>query len=219
MNRTLIDAQTFIGRKNVAHADQKEVCKHLSKSTSIPMPDLYKYKDMVYYKGRGWANNNSIEPPVQGEDFKDRVSPCFRRLYEIVSILKSVNDLELLDKYLSDMRAVGIDIRIDPDGVNVGIDKETVSEGVKSMCDLQKIICENADTVRDMGESAEEEGLCPKGRFKGLAEDYYKIQQGKDLEDKLHDVIANNLSHNHGVQVILGIEQTAVEEDDDGVKE
>ena len=93
---------------------------------------------------------------------------------------------------------------------------ELIHEGVKSMCHSQKTICEEADIVRDMGQPAEEDGLCPKGKFKGLAESYFRMQakpdKAEDVVDRLSGSIATNLLENHGIGVIIGNRE---EEDDD----
>ena len=108
----IIDAQMHLKAESDAWKTQRETCVAISKETKVDKMHIYKYKDMRYYYGRGWTES-SISKPDPDEKFKDRVSPCFRRLVEIVEILREVGDLKLLEKYLADVAGKGIHIQID----------------------------------------------------------------------------------------------------------
>lgn len=205
MEDLIIEAQPIVDAKVKAVEAQRDLCKSLCDEHKVNPPDVYRYKDMVYYYGNGWTET-SITKPDPEEKFKDRVSPAFRKLYDDIRILRAFNKLDLLDVYLRDMANQGIYITIDDRDVDKSFDSTgTFETGIEAMCQLQKSICQHADTLRDIGPKAEEKNFCTKGRFKGLAEDYYKMTvKNKDISEHLHDSIAKNLLDNNGIRTILG---------------
>lgn len=206
------EAQDLCDKKAKSWKAQREICVATAKQVKIDKMHLYKYKDMKYYYGRGWTET-AISKPDSTEKFKDRVSPCFRRLLEIVNILREVGDHYLLQEYLSALEDEGIEINIDWDHVTetpvlMGQSKELVKQAVEDMCKLQRGICESADNIRELGPTAEAEGLCPAGRFKGLAEDYYKMSVKPEAVEKVVDRrtkdLSKNLLDNHGIEMLIG---------------
>ena len=208
MLELLTDSENLVKTKKEALEDMRNIFESLSDETHSAMDIFWKYKDIKYYYGRGWGET-SISKPLPDEKFKDRTSPCFRKLAEIVRVCCAVNDLEILDQYLKDMRDIGIDIRIDPEKANAFAKKDIIEAGIESACELQATICEAADELREMGAEAEDKRLCKDTRFKRLAEEHYKLKYGKDTgkektREKMHSEIATNLLNNRGAEITLG---------------
>lgn len=206
MLEPIIKAQPLISKKEDYIKDQSNIAEGLSDQLHISKVAVWKYKDYKYYKGRGWTKS-SISKPDPDEKFKDRVSPCFRKLLDIVKTCKHVGDLSILREYITDMAKEGIHITIDPDNLNF-VDQSTFQEGIDDMCDIQANICATADAVRDMGPEAENINLCKSTRFKRLAEEYYKLNSNRSDEkkektrDNLKDEYAANLLNNKGISVV-----------------
>lgn len=203
----LTAAQPALEEKAKACARMNELAASVKDQTDLEKWEIHKYKDMLYYKGRGWTDT-PISKPDPDEKFKDRVSPTFRKLVQIVNILRNVGDLDLLQDYLDAVRAEGIEIKITETApLTRGMPKEMFDEAMKSMCNEQKIICESADEVRDMGPDAEQDGFCPEGMFKGLAEDWRKILKGKDKTEQLLKVHERSMFHAHGAAEVVKLQE------------
>lgn len=203
----LTAAQPMLEEKAKASARMGELAKSICDQTDLEKFDVHKYKDMLYYKGRGWTES-PISKPDPDEKFKDRVSPTFRKLVQIVNILRNVGDLALLQEYLDAVRAEGIEIKISETApLTSRMPKEMFDEAMRSMCHEQKIICENADEVREMGPNAEQDGFCPEGAFKGFAEDWRKILKGKDKTESLLKIHERSMFHAHGAAEVVKLQE------------
>ena len=208
MLEPIFKAQAIIDEKEDYIKQQSSKADDISQEHHLSKVAVWKYKDYSYYKGRGWTKS-SITKPDPDEKFKDRVSPCFRKLLDIVNTCKHVGDLSILDDYLHDMEAAGIRITIDTSDVN-NVDQESFQQGISEMCKLQKGVCESADAIRDIGPEAEKANLCKSARFKKLAEQYHKLSSccGEDkkenVRDEMKDEIVANLLNNRGISTILG---------------
>lgn len=202
MNKMFEEAMPFVENKTMASKEMSAVSRVVKSITHYDSEDITAYKDMIHYKGLGWVDNNPIGAPNPAVRFKDRVSPCFRRLSEIIRILKEFGDLELINEYREALSKQGIEIVIHdvPDNSLV---QNSVKDLMKRMDNLQGVICQNANNLRDMGEDAEKENLCPKTKFKELAESYYKAKHAKDVREGLHKTMAENLLHNNGISEVL----------------
>lgn len=202
MHKLFEDALPYCEEKSKASIQMSQVQKSVKEITHYPSEDITLYKDIIHYKGLGWTET-SISPPDPTVKFKDRVSPTFRKLAEIIRVCKEFGDMDILKEYFEDMKKLGIIIKVEdiPDNRKV---QENVKDLMAQMDALQGTICHNANMLRDMGVEAEEAGLCPKGEFKELAEDNYSIIHGADKSDQLHDKVCKNLLHNHGIGEVLG---------------
>lgn len=211
MLEKLIEAQPLVEGKVQKIKSQSEIAESASDEFKISKVAIWKYKDYSYYKGRGWTTS-PIAKPDSDEKFKDKISPCFRRLLDIVNTCKTCGDLTILDDYLEAMEKVGITITINPAGLNQ-INQEDFQSRIEGMKDLQKGICENADALRDMGPAAEEDKLCKSTRFKKLAEEYYKLSSNcseikkQKIRDDMKDEVIGNLLNNRGVETVIGERQ------------
>ena len=203
MNKLFEEAMPYAENKAQASKEMSSVSKMVKNITHYDSEDITAYKDMIHYKGLGWVDDNPIGAPNPSVRFKDRVSPCFRRLSEIVRILKEFGDLGLITEYLDALKKQGIEVVIHniPDNHEV---KDSVNDLMARMDSLQGVICQNANKLRDMGDVAEAEGLCPKSKFKDLAEVYYKkVYKNKDVAEPLHKTLSENLLHNNGITTVL----------------
>jgi len=208
MLEPIFNAQPLIKEKIDYYKDQSAKAEDIATEHHLSKSAIWKYKDYTYYKGMGWTET-SVSKPDPDEKFKDRVSPTFRKLLDIVNTCKACGDLDILKEYLTDMEAAGVKIIIDDSNVN-NIDQESFQKGIKVMCDIQHDICETADVIADIGPQAEKTGLCKANRFKGLAEDYYKLNSPRSEEKKiriterLHSEVARNLLNNRGIDIVTG---------------
>ena len=220
MLEPIFKAQSLIDEKVGYVKQQSFEADDISQEHHISKVAVWKYKDYKYYKGRGWTKS-SITKPDPDEKFKDRVSPCFRKLLDIVNTCKHVGDLSILDDYLRDMEAAGIKITIDNSDVNK-IDQASFQRGIDEMCKLQKGVCESADAIRDIGPEAEKANLCKSARFKKLAEQYHRLSSDcaenkkETVREDMKDELVSNLLNNRGISTVLGdrpVEALAIDVD------
>lgn len=205
MHKLFEEAMPYCEEKNRAAANMSETAKCVKEITRYPLDDINLYKDIIHYKGLGWTET-SISQPDPLVKFKDRVSPTFRKLAEIVRVCKEFGDMDILKEYIDDMKAIGIEIIVHDIPFMKDV-QENVKGYMEQMDALQGTICHNANMLRDMGIRAEEEGICPKSEFKDLAEDNYMIRHGVDKSEKLHDRVCTNLLHNKGIMDVLGVNE------------
>lgn len=201
MNKLLEEAMPFVENKTKASKEMSNVSKQVREITHFDSEDISLYKDILHYKSLGWTDT-PISKPDPSVQFKDRVSPCFRRLSEIVRVCKAFGDMEILEDYFKAMKDIGIEIIVKeiPDNSQTYNDTKDL---MARMDKLQGVICHNANQLRDMGEKAEEELLCPKGKFKELAESKYRLEANPNVAEGLHKIVADNLLHNHGITEVL----------------
>jgi len=212
MYKVLEEAMEYVEAKANASRDLSSVVKQIKEITHYDSEDIHLYKDVIHYKGLGWTET-PITKPDPTVDFKDRVSPCFRKLSEIVRVCKEFGNIGILNDYIEAMKEVGIDITIRDIPDNKRVYDDTLNL-VNEMDRLQTVICKNANELRDMGEEAEQENFCPKSKFKDLAESKYRLEKNASVEDGLHKLFAENLFHNKGISAILG-EEVEEEESED----
>lgn len=203
MNKLFEEAMPYVENKTKASKEMSRVAKQVKEITHYELDDINLYKDMIHYKGLGWTGTPLTKPDPEVK-FKDRVSPCFRRLVDLVRVAKEFGDMDILKDYLNALHDLGIDITIRDIPDNKQIYNET-KDLMTQMDRLQGKICHAANELRDMGVQAEEEQLCPKSKFKELAESKYKLADDESghIKDTLHDLVADNLLHNHGIQEVL----------------
>lgn len=203
MNKLFEDAMPYVENKTKASKEMSRVAKQVREITHYDLEDISLYKDMLHYKGLGWTETPLTKPDPDVR-FKDRISPCFRRLVDLVRVAKEFGDVEILNEYLKAMHDKGIDITIRDIPDNTKIYNET-KYLMSEMDKLQGKICHSANILRDMGIQAEEEKLCPKSKFKELAESKYRLTNDESgrVAEGLHDVVADNLLHNHGIEEVL----------------
>lgn len=181
-----------LAEKNSYSHDMSQAFRNAEKSTGVPAQTLRRVKDYKYYKGNGWGSN-PLELDKE-EKFKDRVSPIFRRLVQLINDIKQTDQAELLDDYLNYLSSIGI--KIDFSGFIPDVrtsDKSASDEAIDIGCSLQSSICKLADKIRDEdSEEALNQNFGPAKEYPKLISLYYrKTRKGKDIEDKTQEKLMN----------------------------
>ena len=204
MEQIILDVQDNIELKEQANKEKMKLVKEVANHYHINKYAIYDYADYLHYKGNGWEDGNPLKLIPQTK-FKDRVSPTFIRLLKIINDLRDVDDLGLLNPYLEALKVNGIEIKITP---HDALDDRTFLDDYMTLINEQQcIICDNTDIVRDKGEEAAYNQFCTKGKFKELAESYYKLQNGikpEKVVDKLSKDMMNNHLDINGINEIIG---------------
>ena len=202
MNKLILDTQTNVADKEEATKEKQKLVKQIAHHYHVDRDIIYAYADYLHYKGMAWAST-PLELNKE-ETFKDKISPAFIKLLKIINNLRAVDDLQLLNEYLEAMKANGVEIKIAP--ANQLFEKEFLNDTLKLIDEQQNIICSNADEIKAIGYTAEEEQFCSRSKFKGLTESYYKInnsEKADKVKDKLTKEISTNVMNNSSIQSIL----------------
>lgn len=178
----------MIQEKRDVTKEMNDAFKNVASCNDMDPAVLRRVKDYTYYKGNGW-----LASPLEldkDEKYKDRVSPTFKKLAQIVEDLATVDNLDLLDEYLEAMAARGINIDISryvPE--TKAMDVESCKAVIDSGCSFQKEICELADSIKETdAEVAEGLGFGPKSEYNKLVNmSFSKSRKGKDISDKVND--------------------------------
>lgn len=185
--------------------------------TNITKSLVLRIKDYLYYRGRGWASSvDPIKRAIKDEEhpqekFPDRVSPCFRRLVTIITDMRKANMLDELNVYLDALKAYGITITVDNSHEPHISDVQRVGlkAAIETMSLYQRIICETADELKDeLGEAAESIKFSPKNKFKELVSLTYRKNNGKEVDDKIHDKIYATELYENGLTSVQSGELT-----------
>lgn len=176
---TLSDKKRFSKTMN-------SLIKDCSKKIGIEPKILKAVKNYHHYQGANWVDNKPLEKDSSKKE-KDKISPVFIKLKEIVDNLRQLNDVEFLKPYLKAMDNCGIHITIDSDD-DLEFDKEYVNEVIESTSKLQT----NVDTLSEelketKSNEAEKLNFTPKSSFIGVLGILDKIKDGKNQEDKIQD--------------------------------
>jgi hypothetical protein len=154
----------------------------VAKSQKIEKPVMLRCKDYSYYRGRGWLIGNPLELDPQ-EKFKDRVSPTFKKLLQIIDDLYAIGQEHMLDAYFDAMKANGVEINVTGKTQRVN-DKDETWAAIENMSGFQVNICNLADELNfGATEVAENIDFCPKKEFKGVLSLYEKKTDEKDSVD------------------------------------
>ena len=120
--------------------------------------------------------------------YKDKVSPIFIKLLEVVENLREVGDYEFLEPYLTALEEFGIHIKIDETKKS----DENKAEQIKEVLDSASNLQTNVDTLaeelkEEKSKESEELNFTPKASFVGILKFLDKINEGKDVEDQIQD--------------------------------
>lgn len=173
---TLTDKKRFSKTMNT-------IIKDCAKANNLEPKVLKAVKNYHHYSGANWANNNPLEKDSTKKE-KDKVSPVFIKLLEIVENLRKVGDIEFLKPYLTALASKGIKIEIDYDETNNKL--KEIMEVIDSASKLQT----NVDTLnKELKEvksvESEELNFTPKDSFVGVLGILDKIKNGKNVDDKI----------------------------------
>lgn len=181
----LCNSAEAIRAKKEANAQMSELFKNAGEAAGVPANAIRKVKDYVYYQGRGMSDPVTVNKEEK-EKFKDRVSPCFIKLLEVVQNCVTLGYTDLLQPYLDAVKEYGV--VIDISGAKYesieGEAKQAVDDAVAGACNLQADICNLADEIRDVhGENAESLDFVKKSDYKKVAEFFEKKDSGTDVEN------------------------------------
>ena len=189
-----------------------QTAKDTAEVTGVTKADLMKMKDYIHYRGRGWGND-ALDKPEKDEDapkekYPDRVSPSFRNLCQIIEIMYKCGKEDLLDVYLEAAKNRGVKIEIDANALerpNEG-EKIVISSALEIMDPLQTCICNNNDYINDtLAPAAENQKVTPKNKFKKIVAMKLRINNGKDLSDKIQDELVENIMYGDSLERLRDI--------------
>lgn len=175
---TLADKKRFSKTLNT-------IIKDCAKKQGYDPKVLKEVKNYYHYKGANWTDNNPLEKDKTKKD-KDKVSAVFIKLLEIVDNLRKFGDYEFLNPYLEALHSHGIHITIEPTDEISEEEFNERKEVVESASKLQTNVDALNEVLKDeKSKEAEELNFTPKNSFCGVLGLLNKINEGKNIEDKI----------------------------------
>ena len=164
-----------------------QIIKDCSKEIGVDKKALKKVNSYYHYKGADWENKNPLKKDKDAK-YKDKVSPIFIKLLEVVENLREVGDYEFLKPYLTALEEFGIHITIDETKKS----DENKTERIKEVLDSASKLQTNVDTLteelkEEKSSESEELNFTPKSSFINILGFLDKINEGKNIEDKIQD--------------------------------
>jgi len=176
-------------RKNAAK-QMSIVISDLAKAQHVEKKTLSLAKSLLFGKGEGWLGGNPLEHDPDAKH-TDKFQAPLRKFSEIVFALQAIDCLDWLDPYIEEMDARGIHITIDKGEVEIS-DKVEVEQALQNAVSFQKTVKALDDKIKEEGApTAEEIELTKKSAFSHLLKFYADKQNGKDLDDKYQQAIAD----------------------------
>ena len=185
---TLADKKRFAKTMNT-------IIKDCAKKNDVE-PKVIKAVSMYkHYAGSNWVNNNPLEKDKDAKE-KDKVSPIFIKLLEVVENLRAIGDKEFLKPYINALAEKGIKIDIDFEDTNKNVDE--IMEVIDSTSKLKT----NIDTLteelkEEKSTTAEELNFTPKSSFCNVLGILEKINEGKNQNDKIQSNFTNLIMLNN----------------------
>ena len=112
---TLADKKRFAKTMNT-------IIKDCAKKNNVDPKVIKAVKNYKHYKGVNWVNNNPLEKNKDVKE-KDKVSPIFIKLLEVVENLRTIGDKEFLEPYLNAIAEHGIKIDIEFDDTDKDVEE------------------------------------------------------------------------------------------------
>lgn len=166
------------------------VAKACSEQTGVDKKAILKTKDYLHYKGNGWGED-CLDRSEEKVKYPDRVSPAFRRVFEIIDNCYATGQEDLLEDYLVAMKKRGITIKIDDNmfsSPNTQEDATAVANAIKAMDSFQCDICSKNDYINEvLATDAETANLSPRNKYSHIIQLAAKKQEGKDVDDRIQD--------------------------------
>ena len=184
----LDDSLDTLSDKKRYSKTMNSIIKDCAKSMGIEPSVLKKVKNYYHYKGVNWSDKNPLQKNSEIKE-KDKVAPIFIKLKEVVDNLRAVGDENFLKEYLDAMNQCGIHISIDFE--ESGYDDEKIST-IKTVLDSASKLQTNVDTLAEelkenKSSEAEKLNFTPKSQFCGVLGILDKINEGKNVDDKIQD--------------------------------
>lgn len=180
---TLADKKKFAKTMNT-------IIKDCAKANGIDPKVLKAVKNYHHYKGKNWVDGNPLLKDNEKKE-KDKVSPVFIKLLEIIDNLKTVGDKEFLNPYIEALAEHGIKLDCGFEDNEDDENFDSIMEVIESASNLQT----NVDTLtEELKESksteSEELNFTPKSSFVSVLGIMERINNDKDVDD----VIQNNFT-------------------------
>ena len=173
---TLADKKRFAKTMNT-------IIKDCAKKNNVDPKVIKAVKNYKHYKGVNWVNNNPLEKNKDVKE-KDKVSPIFIKLLEVVENLRAIGDKEFLEPYLNAIAEHGI--KIDIEFADTDKDVEEIMEVIDSASKLQTNVDTLAEELKEeKSNEAEELNFTPKSSFCNVLGILEKINEGKEVDDTL----------------------------------
>lgn len=180
----LDDSLDTLSDKKRYSKTMNSILKDCAKRVGVEPSVLKKVKNYYHYKGVNWVNGNPLEKNKEIKE-KDKISPIFIKLKEVIDNLRQINGLNLLTPYIDAMKSCGITITIDD--MNSSLDDDGyVQEVLESASKLQTNVDALSEELKETkSEEAEKLNFTPKSSFCGVLGILDKINEGKDVDDKI----------------------------------
>lgn len=196
----------------------KQTAKDTAEVTGVTVQELMKMKDYIHYRGRGWGSD-ALDKPEKDEDtprekYPDRVSPTFRNVCQIIEVMYKCGKEDLLEVYLDAAKSRGVLIEVDTNKFERPDDGEkiVISSALEIMDPLQTRICENNDYMNDtLAPAAENQNVTPKNKFKKIVAMKQRIENGKDMSDKIQDELLENIMYGDSLERLRDLGKQEVE--------
>lgn len=208
--------ETFIDKVNFTKT-QKNILDETSKRNGLEKSLLKKITKYMFYKGKGWENNNSLKLDKTAKD-KDKLTPIFAKLREVIVDFVSIGAEDELKPYLDELAKWGINITFNNMAQLIINDShEVIMDALDSACKLQTNINALDEVItEEKSTESEEIGFTPKSSFKNTLGYYAKIKDGKGdkIEDKMQSEIEKSLMMNNALSYLVELNDKEKENDD-----
>lgn len=175
---TLADKKRFAKTMNT-------IIKDCAKKNNIDPKVIKAVSLYKHYAGSNWVNNNPLEKDKDAKE-KDKVSPIFIKLLEVVENLRAIGDKEFLKPYINALAEKGIKIDIDFEDANKNVDE--IMEVIDSASKLKTNIDTLTEELKETKSiEAEELSFTPKSSFISVLGILDKINNGKEMNDVLQN--------------------------------
>lgn len=167
--------------------------KDASKEAGIDTGALKRVKDYVYYKGKAWVDG---DPFVLGkEKLKDKLSPLFIRLHQVIDDVYAVGQPEILAEYLKKLETFGIRIVLtDFAPSQATSNSDACADAIADAIGYQKSIHVLNDRINEEdAPKAESLGFGPRREYNKLISLLADKRDGKDIDDKIQEIQTNLL--------------------------
>ena len=191
----LDDSLETLADKKRFNKTMNSIIKDCAKENDINPKVLKAVKNYRHYKGANWADGNPLEKDMTKKD-KDKVSPIFIKLLEVVENLRAIGDKEFLEPYINALAEKGIKIDIDFKDTNKNVDE--IMEVIESASKLQTNVDALAEELKEeKSTTAEELNFTPKKSFINVLSILDKINEGKNQNDKIQSNFTNIIMLNN----------------------
>lgn len=177
---TLTDAKKYKKEMN-------NILKEGAKQSGLSRKTIAHCKDMKFYYGQGWLDNDPFEkdPTVK---FNDKISGPFIAVLSIIKDLKSCGMLELLTPIVDGLAKKGITLDISEVISDEAEDEQYISDVIENACDFQKKITTLSDKIKEVdAPEAENIGFIQKNSY-GKVLAFYNKKKGAQDDEKIEKV-------------------------------